>query len=34
MRRHIDSAIEAIHVGRALGEPLVAAASPNSDVAA
>jgi DNA-binding FadR family transcriptional regulator len=34
MRRHIDSAIEAIHVGRALGEPLVGAASPNSDVAA
>jgi len=34
MRRHIDSAIEAIHVGRALGEPLVAAASPKSDMVA
>jgi GntR family transcriptional regulator, transcriptional repressor for pyruvate dehydrogenase complex len=27
MRRHIDSAIEAIHVGRSLGEPLVSSAS-------
>jgi GntR family transcriptional repressor for pyruvate dehydrogenase complex len=26
MRRHIDSAIEAIHLGRTLGEPLVASA--------
>ena len=34
MRRHIDSAIEAIQLGRALGEPLVAAASPNSDMVA
>jgi GntR family transcriptional repressor for pyruvate dehydrogenase complex len=34
MRRHIDSAIEAIHVGRALGEPLVGAAPQGGDVAA
>jgi len=34
MRRHIDSAIEAIQLGRALGEPLVAAASPKSDMVA
>ena len=33
MRRHIDSAIEAIHLGRTLGEPLVAAA-PTGGVAA
>jgi hypothetical protein len=26
MRRHIDSAIEAIHLGRTLGEPLAASA--------
>ena len=32
MRRHIDSAIEAIHAGRALGAPPVAA-SPSGDVA-
>jgi hypothetical protein len=28
MRRHIDSAIEAIHLGRTLGERLVASAPP------
>jgi GntR family transcriptional repressor for pyruvate dehydrogenase complex len=33
MRRHIDSAIEAIHVGRAMAEPL-AATAPTGDLAA